>query len=309
MTKKSKTTKVGASLTQRPHSKRDPMVMLICGGMGIGKTYRSKQEIKHYLKHRFDKGKKGRKILAFDVNGGDYTEFKTVNPKYMRQLSKISARRILPFNEDGTAMDQKQKRDMAHRILNTFTNGMVILDDTDSYMSGAKDQAIISALTTVRHKGLDLLLSHQSISKITATEWQACTWLRLHHQVDSVVKYKDRIPAYELVRISQLMINEQFNLCSDAFHRGELTEEEYNMKKSFFVYVNMRKLKVSGCSRAAYIRACKRFIDHEEGKRVRMYLNERNFNGKPVYKDRNAVIVQLISEYLRYHDSRIQSPV
>ncbi len=309
MTKKSKKITIAATLKARPISKRDPMVMLICGGMGIGKTYRSKQELKHYLKHNADRRKKGRKILAFDVNGADYTEFKTVNPKYIRQLSKIAPRRILPFNEDGSPMSSDQKRAIVHLILKDFSNGLVILDDIDSYMSNAKNQSMIGALVTVRHKGIDMLLSHQSIGKITTTEWQACTYLRLHHQVDPVTRYKERIPAYELVRIAQLIVNEQYNLCSDAFYREEITEEQYKIKKSFFIYVNMRQLKVSGCSRAAYIRACKRFIDQEEAKRVRMYLNERSFDGTPLYKDRNAVIVQLISEYLRYHDSRVINPV
>ncbi len=288
---------------------RDPMVMLVCGEMGVGKTYRSNLEIKHYMKDKPETGKKGRKVLAFDVNGRDYPTFRTVSPNHLKALTKIAPRRILPFNKDGSPMTDNEKKEVVEKILKHYKNGMVILDDIDSYMAGAKGQSMIGALVTVRHKGIDILLSHQSISKVTTTEWEACTWLRLHHQVDDVTRYKDRIPKYQLVRIAQLIVDEQYDLCARAHAEGKLTDFEFKVHKSFFVYVNMRGQKITGCSRSAFIRACKRFIDQEQGKMIRLLLNERNFNGKPIYKDRNAVIIKMISDYLRYHDSKQQLPV
>ena len=47
---------------------RQPMIMLVCGETGVGKTYRNKQEIKHYMMDHLVMGKKGRKVLAFDTN-------------------------------------------------------------------------------------------------------------------------------------------------------------------------------------------------------------------------------------------------
>ena len=43
---------------------RQPMIMLVCGETGVGKTYRNKQEIKHYMMDHLAIGKKGRKVLA-----------------------------------------------------------------------------------------------------------------------------------------------------------------------------------------------------------------------------------------------------
>ena len=249
-------------------------------------------------------GKKGRKVLAFDTNDDDYPKFRTVNPNHLKKLTKISARRIRPFNSDGTPMDNDGKKEVITKIMKSFKNGLVVLDDIDHYMTGAKGQSMIGALCTVRHKGIDILLTHQSVAKITTSEWQNCTWLRLHHQVDDVTRYRDRIPKYEMVRIAQLIVDEQYELASSAFAKGKLTEHEYRVQKSFFVYVNMREQRIKGCSRTAFIRACKKFIDQEESKKIRMLLNEEDFNGNKIYKTKNDAIIKMITDKLRYHDNR-----
>ena len=287
---------------------RQPMIFLVCGETGVGKTYRNKQEIKWYMQHLPTIEKKGRKVLAFDTNDDDYPEFRTVSPNHIKALTRISARRIRPFNRDSSPMNDDDKKEVVDKILKYFRNGLVVLDDIDHYMTGAKGQSMIGALCTVRHKGIDLLLTHQSIAKITTSEWQNCTWLRLHHQVDDVTRYRERIPKYHLVRIAQLIVDEQYELASSAFAQGRITESTFKKQKSFFQYVNMREQKIKGCSRAAFIRACKRYIDQEEGRKVKMLLMERNFSNKPIYKDRNAVLVKLITDYLRFHEANTESP-
>ncbi len=282
-------------------TERQPMIMLVCGETGVGKTYRNKQEIKHYMMDNLMVGKKGRKVLAFDTNDDDYPSFRTVSPNHLGKLSKVSARRIRPFNADSSPMDNNDKKEVITKIMKFFKNGLVVLDDIDHYMSGAKGQSMIGALCTVRHKGIDILLTHQSVAKITTSEWQNCTWLRLHHQVDDVTRYRDRIPKYEIVRIAQLIVDEQYELSSSAFAKGVITEQQYKVQKSFFVYVNMREQRIKGCSRTAFIRACKKFIDQEEAKKVRMLLNEEDFDGNKVYKTKNEAIIKMITDKLRYH--------
>ncbi len=280
---------------------RQPMIMLVCGETGVGKTYRNKQEIKHYMMDHLAIGKKGRKVLAFDTNDDDYPEFKTVSPNHLKALTKVSSRRIRPFNGDGSPMDNEEKKQVITKIMKHYKNGLVVLDDIDHYMTGAKGQSMIGALCTVRHKGIDVLLTHQSVAKITTSEWQNCTWLRLHHQVDDVTRYKERIPKYQMVRIGQLIVDEQYELSATAFESGKLSERDYKIQKSFFVYVNMREQRITGCSRAAFIRACKKFIDQEEQKKVRLMLNEQDFEGNTIYKSKHEAIVKLIAEKLRYH--------
>ncbi len=292
----------------REELERQPMIMLVCGMMGVGKTYRNKQEIQRYMKEVPETGKKGRKVLAFDTNDDDFPEFKTVSPDHLKALTRVSARRIRPFNKDGTPMGDDEKREVVYKIMRYFRNGLIVLDDIDHYMHGARSQSMIGALVTVRHKGIDIILGHQSIAKISTTEWQTCTWLRLHHQNDDVTRYRERIPKYKCVRIAQLIVDEQYELAATAFEQGRIDADEYKVRKSFFVYVNMPEQKVLGCSREAFIRAAKKYIDQEEGKQVKMMLLERDFKDQPIYKTRNEAVVKLISDYLRFHDSSTGSP-
>ena len=287
---------------------RQPMIMLICGMMGVGKSYRNHQEFKRYMTNNPETGKVGRKILAFDTNDDDFPNWKTVSPDHIKALTNVSARRIRPYNRDGSPMNDDQKREVVDKIMRHFRNGLIVLDDIDNYMVGAKSQSMIGAMVTVRHKGVDVILGHQSAAKITTTEWQTCTWLRLHHQVDDVKRYRERIPKYRLVRIAQHIVDEQYDLAVRAYESQKIDRQEYMVRKSFFVYVNMPEQKIVGCSREAFIRAAKKYIDQEENGQVRMMLLERNFNDQPVYKNRNEAVVKLITDYLRFHDNTLSSP-
>ena len=198
-------------------------------------------------------------------------------------------------------MGKVDKKQGVHKILKHFRNGLILLDDIDDYMTGEKGQDMVSALCTLRHKGVDIIFTHQSIGKITRTAFQNCTWLRLHHQVDDVTYIKERIPKYWIVRIAQLIVYEQYDLAYTKFSQGQIREKEFTKRASYFVYVNLRKVRLRGCCRAAYIRACKKFIDQEAGRKIKMMLQERDFNNKPMYKNRNEIVVKLITDYLRFH--------
>jgi len=272
---------------------RQPMLMLICGETGVGKTVRNILEIENYMKDQPAFSRKGRKVLIFDVNDDDYECYRTVDPDFIRELKFIRARRIRPLTRFGETMSIDEKRDMVERMVKQFTEGLLVLEDLDKYMTGAKGQTIVGLLTTNRHHGLDIMISHQSIAKITTTEFQNCTWLRLHKQVDDVTRYRNRIPNYFLVRIATIIVEEQYLI-------GNIR---------FFLYVNMRKLKLRGCSIQAYIRACKKYLDTEENGMIRRMMLERDFKGKLIYKNRNEVVVKLISELLPYHEVNFQSPI
>lgn len=277
----------------KKQDERQPMLILVCGETGVGKTFRNILEIENYLRGNHSLGRNGRKVLIFDINDDDYECYATVDPEHIRNLKVIRARRIRPLTRWGDTMSIEEKRDMVERMVKQFTDGLLVLEDLDKYMTGAKGQTIVGLLTTNRHHGLDIMISHQSIAKITTTEFQNCTWLRLHKQVDDVTRYRNRIPNYFLVRIATLIVEEQYLL-------GNIR---------YFVYVNMRKLRLRGCSAAAYIRACKKYLDTEETAMIRRMMLERDFKGRLIYRDRNAVVVKLISELLRYHELNYQSPV
>ncbi len=297
-----------ASTALRQKKARQPMLIIVCGETGVGKTHRILKEVALYLKDDPSTGRAGRKVLVFDTNDDDYASFKTVSTDQLHKLQSKRPRRIRPFNKDGSPMGKEDKKNVVRQILKYFRDGLILLDDIDDYMAGEKGQDMISALCTLRHRGVDIIFTHQSIGKITRTAFQNCTWLRLHHQVDDVTYIKERIPKYSIVRIAQLIVDEQYDLAYSAFVSGRINEEEFARRASFFVYVNLRKQRIRGCSKAAYVRACKKYIDQEEMKKVNMLLNERDMNDKPVYRTRNEAVIKLITDYLRYHESTTAHP-
>ncbi|HEY9084052.1 MAG TPA: zonular occludens toxin domain-containing protein [Vicingaceae bacterium] len=286
---------------------RQPMLVLTCGETGVGKTYRNLIEIFRYMKDDSDTGRKGRKVLAFDVNDDDYPQFKTVKVNLIQNLTAINARRIRPITKSGRNMSIEEKRDVVEQMVNRFKNGLLVLEDLDKYMVGAKGQSIVGLLTTNRHNGLDIMISHQSIAKITTTEWENCTWLRLHHQVDDISRYRERIPNYFLVRIATFIVDEQYDLANAAYVDGDISKDEFKKRKSFCVYVDMRRLRIRGVSRAAFIRAAKKYIDTHESRKVKMMLQEMNMDDSPKFKNRSEVVVHLIAKYLRHHEQKVNS--
>ena len=284
-------------------SARQPMLILVCGETGVGKTFRNFQEFRKYLKDDSATGRKGRKILVFDVNDDDYPQFPTVSVQHIHLLKSIRPRRIRPIKEDGRNMSIDEKREVVEKMVNEFRDGLLVLEDLDKYMVGAKGQSVVGLLTTNRHNKLDIMISHQSIAKITTTEWQNCTWLRLHHQVDDVSRYESRIPNFFVIRIATYIIDEQYDLANKAFSEAFIDEEEYKRRKSFFVYVNMRKLKIRGCSVNAFIRACKKYVDSHGQKRIKQLMDERDLQDKPIYKNKLAAMVKVIGDLMRLYEN------
>lgn len=286
---------------------RQPMLILVCGETGVGKTYRNFQEFRKYLRGNTALGRPGRKILVFDVNDDDYPQFPTVSPKHIHLLRSIRPRRIRPLKEDGRNMSIDEKREVVELMVNEFREGLLVLEDLDKYMVGAKGQSVVGLLTTNRHNKLDIMISHQSVAKITTTEWQNCTWLRLHHQVDDISRYESRIPNFFIVRIATYIVDEQYDLANTAFADGIIDETEYKQRKSFFVYVNMRKLKIRGCSVNAFIRACKKYVDSHGQRRIKQLMDERDIHDKPVYKSRLSAIVKIIGDLMRLYENSFAS--
>jgi len=132
---------------------REPMTTIVCGMTGVGKTYRTAQEIQTYLMDDPSIGRKGRKVLIFDVNGEDsYSQYDPIDPKdvkaFVRQ-SKIEARRIIRVDSTGKSMSNSEVQKMVSQAVAEFRSGLFVLEDIDKYMQFAKAQEITSMLTAI----------------------------------------------------------------------------------------------------------------------------------------------------------------
>lgn len=256
--------------------KREPKLMCACGTKGVGKTYATIQLIKEYIKENVKTGKKGRKVLIYDVNM-EYEMFKAIDTKDVKRFSKsdkVEVRRVLPLNENGTSMNITEIVENMEHIIENFRGGMLVLEDVNRYMIGAKSVSVIGLLATNRHRDLDIICHFQSLSPLDPRMWQNTAVVRFHYQIDDVKRYKNRIPNYEMYAIAQSLVKMMYL-------------EKKN--KRFYVYVENEENKIKGkYTKKDFQDACSRYME--------AHPNELNAKMKMVGKDKDLAIRKLTEE-------------
>lgn len=240
---------------------REPQLIIATGTKGVGKTYRTCLEIQDYITPNIEEMKPARKVLIFDVNG-EYNNEELIKNKFrfrtqtlalkdLEEWSKqkrIEVRRILPVDADGNEVGIDKYPEILKWILQYFRGGMLILEDINKYLIETRDASIVGALTTNRHKDLDIYIHLQSLAPLTTRMWQNANVIRFHYQMDDIDRYKGRIPNYELFKIAQLLVNE-------IYFRGGKNER-------FFCYVLNQTNKIcGGFSRKDFIIACRKYLE------------------------------------------------
>lgn len=238
---------------------REPQLLIATGTKGVGKTYTTCGIVEEYLTPDINKRKKPRKVLIFDVNG-EYTNdeiikngfrfrTKVLALKDLEEWSKqkrIEVRRILPVDAEGNELGTEQYPEVLGVILHYYRGGMLILEDINKYLVETRDAKIIGALTTNRHRDLDIYIHLQTLSALTTRMWQNANAIRFHYQLDDIDRYKARIPNYELLKITQLMVNEKY----------------YTGNERFFVYSDTQNNKILGkYSKKDFIVACRQYLE------------------------------------------------
>lgn len=200
---------------------REATVMVTVGARGVGKTHQNLHLINRYVKDKPATKVRGRKVLIFDTNG-EYTQesFKRagINDLVIKNLAvkdienfvsnpTIEARRI-----DAKMLTVNEKIEVLKYILQKFRVGMLVLEDINNYLLQMQSvQEIVGKLTTARHVALDILISLQSLAKVDPTLFQNAGWIRMHHQLDNVDRYKNRIPSYDVIKIAQLLVDKKYD--------------------------------------------------------------------------------------------------
>ncbi len=226
---------------------RQPLLTVVCGMKGVGKTYQTLKDIEVYTRDNPSNGKTGRKGLILDFNNEEsYQKYKAVLPAYVRTLTEPRARRVPPFDARGRQHDLIRMREVAEYVVFNFKNGLLVLEDIDKYMVGAKGKSLIGAMTTNRHSGMDLIITHQSVSKVTQTEWQNAAFVRLHHQLDDVDRIEENLPNYPLMKIAQIIVDKRYFASVNSYKGGMIDDDEFKKRRSYFVYLDMLEHKIIG---------------------------------------------------------------
>jgi len=211
-------------------SLREPILMCVTGKKGVGKTYTTLKHIDDYTKDNRKTGKKGRKVLIYDVNM-EYTMFKAINVKDVHKFThqkKVEVRRILPINEDGKMADLTQMLEILSNIIENFRGGMLILEDINRYLIQSKTTDVIGLLATNRHRDLDIICHFQSLSALDPRMWQNTSFVRFHAQIDDIKRYAQRIPNFEMFKIAQCLVEYKYlKLNNKRFYCFIACDENY----------------------------------------------------------------------------------
>jgi hypothetical protein len=187
----------------------------------------------------------------------------------------IEIRRIRPFLDNGKKMTLDDIASTLFIILETFRNGLLLVEDINKYISDTMPNDLVGAICTNRHIGVDIIMHYQSIGRITSKVWQNLNIIRMHKITDAVKKHKHKFEdKYEYISIAEIMINQEY--------------EKGN--KHFFVYVDVDDEKLYGSfNDSQYENAVNIFVQNNYSNFITPMLNARNEQGKKVHTAQSAI--------------------
>lgn len=190
---------------------REAMLGVAVGKKGIGKTYTTLQIIHQYVQGSLNV--KPRRALIVDVND-EFQSIKAIRPQDVELFSyhpKIEARRVRPYNDDGSRMTLTQIAEALWRILGKYKGGLLLIEDVNRYVGDYLPNDLVGAICTNRHSDIDIILHFQSIGRVGTKIWQNVNWLRFHKNTDSVDRHKKKFEdKWEAFKICEILVNKQY---------------------------------------------------------------------------------------------------
>jgi hypothetical protein len=279
---------------------RQPKAMVAVAMQGGGKTYTTMQELAIYQR------KYKRPVLIVDING-EYNQYKAVyydarepdrrkrangNLKTNRmgiagiRLPRIY--RVIGIRPDNIPMNEVELVELIYTITDYFTNGILILEEMNTYIRRQVPAGFYAFMIRLRHKGVDLIMHYQSIGDAHPDIWRQTKVLRLHRAMDSVRSIEGKIPNFELVRISELAIEKHYLIGTP----------DYN-GKYYFLYIDFENMKIIGITEEDFREACERYL-YQTTREMKDIMQEENEQGKRKYPTKQDAINKLISDKMIY---------
>lgn len=267
---------------------RDAILTLALGRKKIGKTYTSLQLLYQYAKGT--KKAKPRKVLIYDVNGEYSDKFKSIDPRYISiygAIKKPDIRRVTGFHDNGQPLSTDELKERLFTILKSYTNGLLIVEDINKYISDSISNELIGFLAVMRHKGVDTIAHFQTKGKAGHPKLFGMTnYIRLHETTDSFERHKDKFKDnLKVLKIAEMLV--------------KLENQKRPLKKHYFYcYIDTELIKISGqFSRQDFKDAILEYILKNPNETVKPMLNYRDRKGNKIYKDWETAINGLQQTY------------
>jgi hypothetical protein len=200
---------------------------------------------------------RGRKCLIMDTNGEYTTEqfsrndIENFNPRLISlkdipawSLSTdiIECRRI-----DAKNLSIPEKKKVLEYIIRYYKNGLLVVEDINTYILNVTHmEEIVGGLVNLRHRGVDMLISYQSLRAVEPRMYSNSRWMRLHYQQDNVNDIKGKIANLALYKIAEIIVKTRY----------------YNGDKRFFVYIHCFDNKIEGkFTKVEFLEGCEKYLN------------------------------------------------
>ena len=256
---------------------REPKLMVAVGKKGVGKSFTTKKMMEQYAAGNPAKNVPPRRVLILDVND-EFTDYKAISVQDVPLFSVhpiIEIRRIRPFLDNGKKMTLDDIANTLFIVLETYKNGLLLVEDINKYISDTMPNDLVGAICTNRHIGVDIIMHYQSIGRITSKVWQNLNIIRMHKITDAVKRHKHKFEdKFEYLSIAEILINQQYE----------------SGNKHFFLYVDVDDEKVYGAfTKSQFENAAMTFLQHNYNQIINPMLNARDENGKKIYNAQTAI--------------------
>lgn len=146
--------------------------------------------------------------------------------------SIYEVRRVRPFFQDGRAMTPTEMSVVLVKILKDFNNGILLVEDPNTYISDNIDADIIGKLISTRHRSTDMIMHFQGIGRAGQPKiFSNTSFIRMHKVNDTVSRHKGKFnEKTELLQIAEFIVNKKFN--------------EGNTR--FFLFIDIERSKIRG---------------------------------------------------------------
>jgi hypothetical protein len=249
-------------------------MMVTTGVQGVGKTYQNMYIIKSYVTDKFFNKVRGRKCLIMDTNG-EYTkeqfsrnDIENFNPKMiaLRDIPEWSLSNMVECRRiDAKNLSIPEKKKVLEYIIRYYKNGLLVVEDINTYILNVTHmEEIVGGLVNLRHRGVDMLISYQSLRAVEPRMYSNSRWMRLHYQQDNVNDIKGKIANLALYKIAEILVKTRyFNgdkrffvyiHCFDNKIEGKFTKKEFLDASEKYININKREMKeyveMNDCTKA-----------------------------------------------------------
>lgn len=270
---------------------REAQLGVAVGKRGIGKTFTTLQIMNDYITG-FQGTCKPRRVLIMDVNDefSNIKSLKLTDVKLFSMHPKVEARRVRPFNTDGSKMTLEDVCQALFYILENFKGGLLLIEDINKYLTHHFPKDVVGAICTNRHSDLDIIMHYQAIGKVPTTVWENANWVRFHKNNQSVDRHEKKFEdKYEMLKIAECMVDFQYE----------------NGNERFFCYVDVEWGKIKGrITKDMAIKSVEDYMTKNYSKVVTPETRRLDLNGKKVHKNVSEASMYVKKKLLQKYFSK-----